>query len=116
MSGRGHKGMKSRPGYSRRPGYDAGGKQFYQRFPKRGSRTPACTHYHVINVKVLEERCEAGETIDASLAKLGVIRDTNLPPKVLGEGELTKKLEVKAASSPSGPPEIEAAGGTATEG
>ena len=45
--------MKSRSGYSRRPGYDAGGKQFYQRFPKRGfSNARFRTHYHVINVKV----------------------------------------------------------------
>ena len=67
-SGRGHKGAKSRSGYSRRAGYDAGGKQFYQRFPKRGfSNARFRTHYHVINVKVLEERCEAGETVDAAL-------------------------------------------------
>ena len=112
-------GGTSGPGYSRRPGYDAGGKQFYQRFPKRGfSNARFRTHYHVINVKVLEERCEAGETIDAaSLAKLGIIRDTNLPLKVLGEGELTKKLEVKAAKfSGAARQKIEAAGGTATEG
>ncbi|MBC04531.1 MAG: 50S ribosomal protein L15 [Phycisphaerae bacterium] len=118
-SGRGHKGMKSRSGYSRRPGYDAGGKQFYQRFPKRGfSNARFRTHYHVINVKVLEERCDAGESIDAaSLAKLGVIRDTGLPLKILGEGELSKKLEVKAAKfSSSARQKIEAAGGTVIEG
>ena len=111
--------MKSRSGYSRRPGYDAGGKQFYQRFPKRGfSNARFRTHYHVINVKVLEERCEAGEAIDAaSLAKLGVIRDTGLPLKVLGEGDLSKKLEVKAAKfSASAQQKIEAAGGTVIEG
>ena len=70
------------------------------------------------NEAVLEERCEAGETIDAaSLAKLGVIRDTGLPLKVLGEGDLTKKLEVKAAKfSASARQKIEAAGGTVTEG
>lgn len=118
-SGRGHKGMKSRSGYSRRPGYDAGGKQFYQRFPKRGfSNARFRTHYHVINVKVLEERFEAGETVDSAvLAKLGIIRDTKLPLKVLGEGELGKKLEVKAAKfSASAKQKIEAAGGTVVEG
>ena len=118
-SGRGHKGAKSRSGYSRRAGYDAGGKQFYQRFPKRGfSNARFRTLYHVINVKVLEERCEAGETVDAAiLAARGIIRDTSLPLKVLGEGELSKKLEVKAAKfSGAAKQKIEAAGGTATEG
>ena len=118
-SGRGHKGAKSRSGYSRRAGYDAGGKQFYQRFPKRGfSNARFRTLYHVINVKVLEERCEAGETVDAAmLAARGIIRDTSLPLKVLGDGELSKKLEVKAAKfSGAAKQKIEAAGGTATEG
>ena len=118
-SGRGHKGAKSRSGYSRRAGYDAGGKQFYQRFPKRGfSNARFRTLYHVINVKILEERCEAGEAVDAAvLAARGIIRDTNLPLKVLGEGELSKKLEVKAAKfSGAAKQKIEAAGGTATEG
>lgn len=118
-SGRGHKGAKSRSGYSRRAGYDAGGKQFYQRFPKRGfSNARFRTLYHVINVKVLEERCEAGETVDAALlAGRGIIRDANLPLKVLGEGELSKKLDVKAAKfSGAAKQKIEAAGGTATEG
>lgn len=118
-SGRGHKGAKSRSGYSRRAGYDAGGKQFYQRFPKRGfSNARFRTLYHVINVKVLEDRCEAGDTVDATmLAARGIIRDTSLPLKVLGEGELTKKLDVKAAKfSGAAKQKIEAAGGTATEG
>jgi len=117
-SGRGHKGMKSRSGYSRRPGYDAGGKQFYQRFPKRGfSNARFRTHYHVINVKVLEERCEAGETVDAALlASRGIIRDAGLPLKVLGEGEITKKIEVHAAKfSASARQKIESAGGTVVE-
>ena len=117
-SGRGHKGMKSRSGYSRRPGYDAGGKQFYQRFPKRGfSNARFRTLYHVINVKVLEELCEAGETVDvALLAKRGVVRNTALGLKVLGEGDLSKKLDVKAAKfSASAKQKIEAAGGTAVE-
>ncbi|MHC4245248.1 MAG: 50S ribosomal protein L15 [Planctomycetia bacterium] len=117
-SGRGHKGMKSRSGYSRRAGYDAGGKQFYQRFPKRGfSNARFRTHYHVINVKALEELCEAGETVDvALLAKRGVVRNTALGLKVLGEGELSKKLDVKAAKfSASAKQKIEAAGGTAVE-
>jgi len=117
-SGRGHNGAKSRSGYSRRAGYDAGGKQFYQRFPKRGfSNARFRTHYHVINVKVLEELCEAGETVDvALLAGRGVVRNTSLGLKVLGEGDLSKKLEVKAAKfSASAKQKIEAAGGTAVE-
>ncbi len=117
-SGRGHNGMKSRSGYSRRPGYDAGGKQFYQRFPKRGfSNARFRKLFHVINVKVIEERCEAGQTVDAAmLAGLGIIRDTSLPLKVLGEGDLSKKVEVHAAKfSSSARQKIEAAGGTVVE-
>jgi large subunit ribosomal protein L15 len=71
----------------------------------------------VINLKVIEERFDDGATIDLdSLAAARLIRDTQLPLKVLGEGELTKKFTVTATKfSASARKKIEAAGGTCTE-
>ena len=117
-SGRGHKGAKSRAGYKRRASYEGGQRPFFQRFPKRGfSNARFRKLYHVVNLKVLEERCDAGATIDvAMLAEMRIVRDTNRPLKILGEGELTKKFEVKAAKfSGSARQKIESAGGTVTE-
>ena len=94
-AGRGHKGAKSRAGYKRRAGYEGGQRPFFQRFPKRGfSNIRFRKLYHVVNLKVLEERCEDGAKIDiACLAAMGIVRDTGLPLKVLGEGDITKKEE-----------------------
>lgn len=117
-SGRGHKGAKSRSGYKRRASYEGGQRPFFQRFPKRGfSNAQFRKHYHLVNVKSLEELFEAGDTVDcAVLAAKGLVRDTKLPLKVLGEGDLTKKLDVTAAKfSGSAREKIEAAGGSATE-
>ena len=117
-SGRGHKGAKSRSGYKRRASYEGGQRPFFQRFPKRGfSNASFRKFFHVVNVKVLEELFDAGTEIDcAILAKKGVVRDTTLPLKVLGEGDLSKKFDVKAAKfSGTARQKIEAAGGTATE-
>jgi large subunit ribosomal protein L15 len=117
-AGRGHKGAKSRAGYSRRASYEGGQLPWFQRFPKRGFSNAAFKkHYHVINLKVIEERFDDGATIDLdSLAAARLIRDTQLPLKVLGEGELTKKFTVTATKfSASARKKIEAAGGTCTE-
>jgi len=117
-AGRGHKGAKSRAGYKRRPSYEGGQRPFFQRFPKRGfSNIRFRKHFHVVNVKVLEELFDAGAEITCQvLAEKGVVRDTTLPLKVLGEGDLSKKFDVKAAKfSGSARQKIEAAGGTATE-
>ena len=117
-AGRGHKGAKSRAGYSRRASYEGGQLPWFQRFPKRGFSNAAFKkHFHVINLKVIEERFDDGATIDLeSLAAIRLIRDTQLPLKVLGEGELTKKFTVTAAKfSASARKKIEAAGGSCTE-
>ena len=116
-SGRGHKGAASRAGYSRRPGFEGGQRPWFQRFPKRGfSNADFKKCYHVVNLKVLEERFEAGTDINiAMLAEQRIVRDTNQPLKVLGEGDLTKKFNITAAKfSASAAKKIEAAGGTAT--
>ena len=117
-AGRGHKGAKSRAGYSRRASYEGGQLPWFQRFPKRGFSNAAFKkHYHVVNLKVIEERFDDGAAIDLeSLAAIRLIRDTQLPLKILGEGELTKKFTVTAAKfSSSARKKIEAAGGTCTE-
>ncbi|MCH2144467.1 MAG: 50S ribosomal protein L15 [Phycisphaerales bacterium] len=117
-AGRGHKGAGSRAGFSRRASYEGGQLPWFQRYPKRGfSNSAFRKNYHVVNLKVIEERFESGTSIDvAMLAENRIVRDTNLPLKVLGEGELTKKFDITAAKfSASARKKIEGAGGTATD-
>ncbi len=114
-SGRGHKGAASRSGWKRRPGYEGGQMPLVRRMPKRGfSNADFRRHFHVVNLKQLEARCEDGATVTSeSLAEAGIIRDTSLPLKVLGEGTLSRKLNVTAARfSASARTKIEQAGGT----
>jgi large subunit ribosomal protein L15 len=117
-AGRGHKGARSRAGFSRRASYEGGQLPWFQRYPKRGfSNADFRKNYHVVNLKVLEERFDSGTTIDvALLAANRVVRDTNLPLKVLGVGDLTKKFSITAAKfSATARKKIEEAGGTATD-
>ena len=117
-AGRGHKGAASRAGYSRRASYEGGQLPWFQRFPKRGFSNAAFTkRYHVINLKMLEERFDDGAEITLEvLAAKRLVRDTNLPLKVLGEGELTKKFSVTATKfSASARKKIEDAGGSTAE-
>lgn len=117
-AGRGTKGATSRSGWSFRASYEGGQKPFYQRIPKRGfSNVRFADEFHVVNLKALEARCESGSEVTVeSLAKLGLVRDSKLPLKVLGEGELSKKLHVKAAKfSATARERIEKAGGSVTE-
>ena len=117
-SGRGHKGAKSRAGWNSRPSYAGGATPFARRFPKRGfSNAGFRTEYYVINVRELEKNFQAGATVDIdTLVKLGLIPSSKLGLKVLGTGDLKKKLTVVAAAfSASAKSKIEAAGGTCTE-
>ena len=117
-AGRGHKGAASRAGYSRRASYEGGQLPWFQRFPKRGFSNAAFTkRYHVINLKMLEERFDDGAEVTLEvLAAKRLVRDTNLPLKVLGEGELTKKFTVTATKfSASARKKIEDAGGSTAE-
>jgi large subunit ribosomal protein L15 len=116
-SGRGHKGAASRSGWTRRPGYEGGQMPLIRRMPKRGfSNVQFRTMYHVVNVRHLEARCDDGAAVTAeTLAKAGIIRDAKRPLKVLGDGDLSKKLDVTAAKfSAAARQKIEAAGGTVT--
>lgn len=117
-SGRGHKGARSRAGYSRRPGFEGGQMSFIRRMPKRGfTNTQFRNLFHIVNVQDLEARIEDGVDVDTSmLVEVGLIRDDKLPLKVLGHGALTKKLNITAAKfSASAKQKIEAAGGTVNE-
>jgi large subunit ribosomal protein L15 len=117
-SGRGHKGAGQRAGNTYRAYFEGGQMPFARRIPKRGFSNAAFRNlYHIVNLKTLEERLEDGETVTVeTLAKAGIVRDAKLPLKVLGEGDLTKKLHVTAAKfSKSARAKIEAAGGEITE-
>ncbi|MCP3903335.1 MAG: 50S ribosomal protein L15 [Planctomycetes bacterium] len=117
-SGRGHKGAGSRAGFKRRPAFEGGQMPFMRRIPKRGfSNHDFRNLFHIVNVKILNARFQDGDAVDAeALAALGILRDSKLPLKVLGEGEITHKLNVTAAKfSASAKAKIEAAGGTVTE-
>ena len=113
-AGRGHKGYGSRSGNSNP--HEGGSIPMWKRFPKRGfSNTQFMQHFNIVNLKAIDARFNDGEEVTAeTLAKLGLIRDTKLPVKVLGEGEITKKLTVVAAKfSKSASDKIAAAGGEA---
>ena len=117
-SGRGHKGAKSRSGWSLPPQYQGGQINFIQKMPKRGfSNAPFKKVFHIVNVKALEAVAKSGDEVTVqTLASAGIIRDANLPLKVLGEGELTKKLTVTANKfSATAKAKIEAVGGTVNE-
>jgi large subunit ribosomal protein L15 len=115
-AGRGQKGYGSRSGSGVRAGFEGGQMPLQRRIPKRGFHNPFSKDYTVINVETLETRYEAGAVIDlADLAESGAVsRQGKDGLKVLGRGELTKALTVKAAKfSKSALEKITAAGGSA---
>jgi large subunit ribosomal protein L15 len=116
-AGRGHKGWGQRSGASRRPGYEGGQMPLYRRVPKRGfTNARFRTDYTVINVDLLQA-FEAGSTVDldAVLAR-GLTRKEAPLFKVLGDGELSHALTVRAQKfSKSAAEKIRAAGGTVVE-
>ncbi|MBR6094733.1 MAG: 50S ribosomal protein L15 [Lachnospiraceae bacterium] len=119
-AGKGHKGQKARSG-APRPGFEGGQMPLYRRIPKRGFKNRNTAQIIAINVSVLEKKFENGDTVTIeSLIEKGVIANINSGiqnvdgVKILGQGELTKKLTVKVnAFSESAKEKIEAAGGTA---
>lgn len=115
-SGKGHKGKQARSGSGKGRGFEGGQIPLYRRLPKFGFKNPFRTEYEVVNVAALEQAFEAGATVDAeALRKARLIR-TKAPIKVLGDGDLTKGLTVKAAKfSKSAREKIEKAGGTCEE-
>ena len=116
-STRGHKGAQARSGYSRKLGFEGGQMPIQRRLPKFGFTNPTRVEYKAINVATLQTLAESHNltviTVD-TLREAGFINKNQLV-KVLGNGDLTVKLEVSAnAFSKSAIAKIEAVGGTAT--
>jgi large subunit ribosomal protein L15 len=115
-AGKGHKGQKSRSGSGIHPWSEGGQMPLQRRLPKRGFTNIFKKEYEIVNLKRLEERFEADTEITLELlldSKL--VRKSNVPVKVLGEGELTKKFHIHAhAFSKSAVEKIQAVGGDVT--
>lgn len=112
-AGKGHKGQKARSG-APRPGFEGGQMPLYRRIPKRGFTCPSSKEIVGINLAVLNDRFEDGAVVDVeALMNSGIVKNPKDGVKILGNGEITKKLTVKAnAFSASAKEKIEAAGGT----
>ena len=113
-AGKGHKGQKARSG-APRPGFEGGQMPLYRRIPKRGFTCPSSKEIVGINLAVLNDRFEDGAVVDVeALMNSGIVKNPKDGVKILGNGEITKKLTVKAnAFSASAKEKIEALGGTA---
>ena len=95
-STRGHKGAKSRSGYKNKIGFEGGQMPIYRRLPKRGFKNIFANVYAEVNVETLN-RFEDGTTVDAvALVEAGVLKNIQDGVRILGNGELTKKLTVVA--------------------
>ena len=112
-SARGQKGQKARSGGSVRPGFEGGQLPLFQRLPKRGFHNHSRKEYAIVNLKQLDA-FEDGAVVDIeALVKAGYVNKILDGVKVLGKGEITKKLTVKANKfSESAKNAIEAAGGS----
>lgn len=113
-AGKGHKGQNARTGGGVRPGFEGGQLPIYRKLPKRGFKNHFATKYVNVNLEQLNQ-FENGAVVDLSvLLAEGVVKNEFDGLKVLGNGELTKALTVKAAAfSASAKEKIEAAGGKA---
>jgi large subunit ribosomal protein L15 len=114
-AGKGHKGQKARSGGGVRPGFEGGQMPMQRRLPKRGFNNIFAKKIVSINVGSLEKKFDDGAVVDTqALISAGLVKNSFDAVKILGNGNLTKKLEVKvAAYSASAKEKIEAAGGKA---
>ena len=112
-SGKGHKGQNARSGGGVRPGFEGGQMPLFRRIPKRGFNNRNSKTYTEVTLAMLEEKFETGAEVTAeTLLELGVIKKVNDGIVILGNGELTKKLNVKASRvTKTAEEKIKAAGG-----
>ena len=115
-AGKGHKGQNARSGGGVRPGFEGGQLPLYRKLPKRGFKNRFAVNYAIVNVSDLN-RFEDGSVVDLeALLAAKLVRKELDGLKVLGDGELTKKLTVKATVfSATAKEKIEAAGGKTEE-
>ena len=116
-SGRGHNGAGSRSGFSSPAHREGGQLPFFRRMAKRGfTNAPFRKHFATVNLRSIDARFEDGEAVSPeTLVKVGLIRNTKLPVKILADGEITKKLNVTAAKfTQAASDKITKAGGSIT--
>ena len=116
-AGKGHKGQNARSGGGVRPGFEGGQLPLYRKHPKRGFNNKFATVYATVNVSTLEQKFQSGDIVNLeTLLARKIIRKACDGLKVLGDGELTKKLTVQAAVfSAAAKEKITAVGGQAEE-
>ena len=114
-AGKGHKGQKARSGGSIRPGFEGGQMPLQRRVPKRGFNNIFAKNVVAVNLSALNRKFNDGDTVDVeTLRAAGVVKNGFDAVKVLGNGKIDKKLNVKvSAYSESAKAAIEAAGGKA---
>ena len=114
-AGRGHKGAKSRSGFHYKRGFEGGQMPLHRRVPKRGFHNPFRVEYEVVNLDTIEARFDAGTIVTPELLREHrLVQSADKPVKVLGRGEIGKKLTVRAHKfSGKAAEKIAAAGGTA---
>ncbi|MEA1928118.1 MAG: 50S ribosomal protein L15 [Candidatus Auribacterota bacterium] len=115
-SGRGQKGQKSRSGYRSKPGFEGGQMPLKRRLPKVGFTSPNPVRYSIVNLEQLDLFPEGTEVTPELLRERRIIRTLKVKVKILGRGELKKKLTVRAHHfSSAARAAIEEAGGTCRE-
>jgi large subunit ribosomal protein L15 len=115
QAGRGHKGAKSRSGFTFKRGFEGGQMPLHRRIPKRGFHNPGRTEYAVVNLDDLAQRFDDGTVITPQLLReRGLIHSTRQLIKVLARGDVSKKLTVQAHKfSGKAAEKLAAAGGSA---
>jgi large subunit ribosomal protein L15 len=110
--GRGHKGQMARKGHKRKLGFEGGQMRLVRRLPKRGFKSPAGTRYATVNVGALVRFAPESEVNAQALRACGLVRGRADGIKILGDGDIDRKLTVKAQAFSGGArSKIEAAGG-----
>ncbi len=114
QAGRGHKGAKSRSGFTHKRGFEGGQMPLHRRVPKRGFHNPFRVEYEVVNLDTLAERFDAGTVVTPELLLERGLISGGSPVKVLARGEVVKALTVRAHKfSGKAAEKIAAAGGAA---